>query len=39
MRFSPGSPVGRALLGRGLGDDVNVQTPQGLREYSVLDVR
>lgn len=32
---TPQSPVGRALLGRRLGDDVDIRTPQGLRQCSI----
>jgi transcription elongation GreA/GreB family factor len=32
---TPDSPVGRALVGRRLGDDVDIKTPQGVREGSV----
>lgn len=32
---TPQSPLGRALLGRGPGDVIDVKTPDGLREYSV----
>lgn len=32
------SPVGRALLGRSVDDDVRVETPGGPREYIVLDI-
>jgi len=32
------SPVGRALLGRSVDDDVSVDTPGGLREYVVLGI-
>jgi Transcription elongation factor, GreA/GreB, C-term len=35
---SVGSPVGRALLGRGVGDRVEVQTPGGVRRLTVLAV-
>jgi transcription elongation factor GreB len=33
------SPVGQALVGRETGDTVEVQRPDGLREYTVLEVR
>jgi hypothetical protein len=33
--LTPQSPLGRALLGQHLGSDVEVRTPQGLREYSI----
>jgi len=32
---TPQSPVGRALLGRRVGDDVDIRTPQGVRECSI----
>ena len=35
---TPESPVGRALLGRRAGDDIDIRTPQGLREYSISTV-
>ncbi len=35
---SVGSPVGRALLGRGPGEQVRVQTPGGVRLLTVVDV-
>jgi len=35
---TPESPVGRALLGRREGDDVEIRTPQGARECSVSTV-
>ncbi len=38
-RLSWRSPVGRALLGRRLDDDVVVATPGGTRELSIVDIR
>jgi transcription elongation factor GreA len=35
---SVSSPVGRALLGRGPGEQVRVQTPGGIRLLTVVDV-
>ncbi len=32
------SPLGRALIGKQVGDDVSVQTPSGERWYSIEDV-
>jgi transcription elongation factor GreA len=32
------SPLGRALIGREIGDEVRVKMPAGLRVYEVLDV-
>jgi transcription elongation factor GreA len=37
-RISSSSPVGRALVGRDMGDHVVVKTPAGEREYRILDV-
>jgi transcription elongation GreA/GreB family factor len=36
--ITPESPVGRALLGHRVGDDVQIRTPQGVRECSVVSV-
>lgn len=35
---TPSSPVGRALLGKVQGDDVDIRTPHGLREASIVRV-
>ncbi len=32
------SPVGRALLGKEIGEVVKVSTPRGLREFEIMDV-
>ena len=37
-KISLGSPIGRALLGKKVGDDVEVKTPRGIRNYEVLDI-
>jgi len=37
-RISYNSPLGRALIGRNVGDDVEVSTPSGDRYYSVAKV-
>lgn len=37
--ITPVSALGRALLGRVAGDDVEVRAPTGAREYTVLEVR
>jgi transcription elongation factor GreA len=34
--ISTTSPIGRALLGKKVGDEVKVTTPAGLREYEVI---
>jgi transcription elongation factor GreA len=38
-QLSVNSPLGRALLGRTLGECIQVQTPGGLRSYRILDIR
>jgi transcription elongation factor GreA len=38
-KISINSPVARALIGKFAGDVVEVQTPGGMREYEILDVR
>jgi transcription elongation factor GreB len=38
-RISWRSPVGSALLGRSLDDDVQVKTPAGVRRFTIVDVR
>ncbi len=37
-RISDESPLGRSLLGHHAGDWVTVQTPDGLKEFEILDV-
>jgi transcription elongation factor GreA len=38
-KISVSSPIARALIGRNVGDVVNVVTPGGKREVEILDVR
>ncbi|HXF93498.1 MAG TPA: transcription elongation factor GreA [Nitrospiraceae bacterium] len=38
-RISVQSPVGKALIGRRVGDVVEVQTPARLVEYEILEIR
>ncbi len=33
------SPVARALLGKGVGDEVTVRVPKGTRELEILEIR
>ena len=33
------SPVARALMGKEVGDDVQVKVPKGTREFEVLEIR
>jgi transcription elongation factor GreA len=37
-RLSLDSPLGKALLGRAVGDRLQVQTPRGMRWYQVLEI-
>lgn len=34
--ISTASPIGRALMGKGVGDEVTVPTPNGIREFEVV---
>ena len=34
--ISTASPIGRALMGREVGDEVTVPTPNGIREFEIL---
>ena len=36
-KISPGSPIGRALLGRQVGDTVKLQAPGGAKELEILE--
>jgi transcription elongation factor GreA len=36
-RISTGSPIGRALLGKEVGDTVKLQVPGGAREMEILE--
>lgn len=36
--LTPSSPLGRALLGLSAGDEAEVNTPQGLRSYEIVDL-
>ena len=38
-KISVGSPIARALIGKSEGDVVAVQTPSGLIEYEIVEVR
>jgi transcription elongation factor GreA len=37
-RISSSSPVGRALVGRDVGDEIVIRTPAGERHYRIVDV-
>ncbi|MFQ5927814.1 MAG: GreA/GreB family elongation factor [Terriglobia bacterium] len=36
--ISTSSPIGRALLGKRVGDEVNVRTPAGPREFEIVEL-
>jgi transcription elongation factor GreA len=38
-RISVTSPIGKALIGKEIGDVVKVQTPRGLRELEIVDIK
>ena len=37
-RISVTSPIGRALIGKRVGDEVSVKTPGGVREFEIIDI-
>lgn len=37
--ISIGSPLGRALLNKGVGDDIEFLTPKGKRSYRIVELR
>ncbi|MDI6778299.1 MAG: transcription elongation factor GreA [Patescibacteria group bacterium] len=38
-KISNESPIGKAIMGKKAGDKVEVQTPSGVKEYKVLEVK
>jgi transcription elongation factor GreA len=32
------SPIGKALIGKNVGDEIRVKTPGGLREFEIVDI-
>lgn len=38
-RISDQSPIGRALVGRKIGDEVEVEVPAGMRRFKILDAQ
>ena len=38
-RISSSSPIGKALIGKEAGEEVEVQTPGGVKRYEIIDVR
>ena len=37
-RISVTSPIGKALIGKCVGDEVSVQTPGGIRDFEIVDI-
>jgi transcription elongation factor GreA len=37
-QISLSSPIGRALMNKGVGDEVEVQTPRGKRTYAIVEL-
>ena len=37
--ISTTSPIGKALLGRNVGDEVKVQTPTGIKEFEIIRLK
>ena len=37
-RISVTSPIGKALVGKSIGDEVRVQTPGGVREFEIVEI-
>jgi len=38
-RISVTSPIGRALIGKKVGDEISVNTPGGIREFEIVEIR
>jgi transcription elongation factor GreA len=37
--ISTTSPIGKALLGKNVGDEIKVQTPAGLKEFEIVRLK
>ncbi|MDO8784994.1 MAG: transcription elongation factor GreA [Syntrophales bacterium] len=38
-KISVTSPIGKALIGKNIGDNIKVKTPGGFREFEIIDFR
>jgi transcription elongation factor GreA len=38
-KISVKSPLGQALIGKGVGDEIRVKTPGGIQEFEILDIK
>ncbi len=38
-KISVTSPIGRSLIGKNEGDEVRVETPSGIKEYEIIEVK
>jgi transcription elongation factor GreA len=37
-RISVTSPIGKALIGKVIGDEISVKTPGGTRNFEIIDI-
>jgi transcription elongation factor GreA len=37
-KISVTSPIGKALIGKAVGEEVNVKTPGGVRQFEIIDI-
>jgi len=37
-KISVTSPIGKALIGKSIGSEINVQTPGGTRNFEIIDI-
>ena len=37
-KISINSPLGRSLIGKGVGDEISVRTPSGVQEFEILEI-
>ena len=38
-RLSVVSPIGKALIGRAVGEEISVKTPGGIQEFEIIEIR
>lgn len=38
-RISVGSPLGKAIIGKGLGNEITINAPGGKRQYELVEIR
>ena len=37
-KISVTAPLGKAMIGKRIGDEINVKTPRGLRKFAIVDI-